>query len=118
MITIRNRRGRISIQLTAVPMGGDLCVLIAGGDTPHIGAVTATSRTMPAETIVFDTHKEFHVTKMTAEFLRERLNRNIVVCCGIHLDDITKDEIADVLNLSMELLEDLCTRLSAGGEAL
>ena len=47
-------------------LGDDLCVFITGGDTPHLGALTAASPTTPPKSIVFDTHKEYYVTEMAA----------------------------------------------------
>jgi hypothetical protein len=32
--------GRITVQATVVPAGDDLCIVLTGGDRPHIGTVT------------------------------------------------------------------------------
>jgi hypothetical protein len=111
MIQLSGKTGRIEINLTAYGMGGDLCVLISGGDTPHLGALTAASQSMGPKTIAFDTHKEYHVTEMAADRLHRAFDGNFVVCCGIHLDNIEKREIADVMELSEKLVLELCARL-------
>ena len=32
--------GRLTINMKVIAVGDDLCVIIAGGDSPHIGCVT------------------------------------------------------------------------------
>ncbi len=117
MIQLSKKHNRIAINLTAYPMGEDLCVLITGGDTPHLGAFTAASRSMAPTTIAFDTHKEYHVTEMAAKHLREIYDGNFVVCCGIHLDNIEEQEISDVMEMTEQLVVHLCGCLkSESGE--
>jgi hypothetical protein len=111
MIQLKKKHGRIEIEIAAYPMGRDLCVLITGGDTPHLGALTAASPETAPETIAFRDHKEFHVTEMAAERLRTAYGGNIAVCCGIHLDNIERQEIADVMTLTENLVGELCVRL-------
>jgi hypothetical protein len=95
--------GRIAIEFTSVAMGNDLCVVIAGGELPHLGAVavaqarpslqdkTKTSATTSVITLLG--HKEDVVASRVAHTLAARLNKNVVVCCGIHVDDIRPDEM-------------------------
>ena len=108
MIQLNRTYGRINIELTAYHMGGDLCVIITGGDTPHLGALTASSQCMEPKTIAFDTHKEYYVTQMAVELLREVFDGNVVVCCGIHLDGIEKQEISDVMDMTEKMIAELC----------
>lgn len=116
MIELNGEHNRIKVNISAYPMGRDLCILITGGDTPHLGALTAASPDMQAQTIAFGTHKEYHVTDMAVRLLREDYAGNFVVCCGIHLDDIEKHEIADVLELTEKMVRELCERLKAGNQ--
>jgi 4-hydroxy-3-polyprenylbenzoate decarboxylase len=112
MIQINKRLNRIEINLTAIEMGKDLCVIITGGDTPHLGALTAGSQSFnPPQTIVFDSHKENHVTEMAAKLLRQEYAGNFVVCCGVHLDNIEPREITDVMDLCQQLMVELCDKL-------
>jgi hypothetical protein len=111
MIQLRTRHGRIDISLTAYPMGNDLCVILTGGDTPHLGAVSAASPDMQTKTVAFESHKEYHVTEMATSHLRESFDGNVAVCCGIHLDNIGKQEIADVMELAEQLVLELCAQL-------
>ena len=117
-IVITRASGRIGITLRAVFMGRDLCVMITGGDTPHLGALTAVSNNQAPETIVFGAHKEHFVTEMAAGRLQTVLagggDRRAVVCCGIHLDNIEKREIDAVMALAGDMTEELCRRLDGG----
>lgn len=97
-------------------MGQDLCVIIMGGDTPHLGAVTTSSQTNNPETTVFDTHKEYHVTELAARILRQEYDGNLVVCCGIHLENIEKQEIAEVMVMAEQMIIELSRRLKGGGK--
>ena len=114
---MREKHGRIEIEITVYPMGRDICVLITGGDTPHLGSLTAGTRDMAPATIAFTDHKEFHVTEMAAKYLEKAFEGNFVICCGIHLDNIDKQEIADVMTLTEKMVGELCARLRVeGGE--
>lgn len=113
MLQINRKVNRIEINLTAFQMGKDLCVILTGGDTPHLGALTAASQSLSPETIVFDTHKENFVTEMAAKMLRKEYQGNFVVCCGIHLDDIKKQEILDVMELCKKMIIELCDKLKS-----
>lgn len=94
---------RITIEAIDVPMGEDHCVVISGGDRPHLGAVAlAQSRpslrdpaTVSASTSVLALlgHKEDILAHRAAERLASALNRNVVVCCGIHVDRISSAEL-------------------------
>ena len=111
MIEINKKINRIEINLTAFSMGKDLCVILTGGDTPHLGAITASSQSLDPQTIVFDTHKENYVTEMLAEILRKDYLGNFVICCGIHLEDIEKTEITDIMDLCRQMIIELCNKL-------
>jgi len=110
-------KGRVKINLKAILIGEDLCVIISGGDSPHIGCVTlsmprpslADSNIISATTSVLNLigHKDDEAAKYVSHMLSSELNKNVVVTCGIHLDNITKEEI----NITIELLKELTAKL-------
>jgi len=110
-------KGRVKINLKAILIGEDLCVIISGGDSPHIGCVTlsvprpslADSSIISATTSVLNLigHKDDEAAKYVSHMLSSELNKNVVVTCGIHLDNITKEEI----NITFELLKELTEKL-------
>lgn len=88
-------------------MGEDLVVLISGGDRPHLGTISAGSRLEPIQTIQLQTHKEFYITEELAVLLRKQFSGNFVICAGVHLDNIQKDEIKRLTDLCLELGKEL-----------
>ena len=94
---------RIILDFTSIPMGNDLCIVIAGGEVPHLGAVAVAqarpslqdSSKWSASTSVITMlgHKEDVIARSVAHTLAAKFNKNVAVCCGIHVDDITCDEL-------------------------
>ena len=94
---------RITLEAIDVPMGDDHCVIVTGGDRPHVGAValaqarpslrdpSAVSATTSVLTLLG--HKEDILAHRAAQRLASALNRNVVVCCGIHVDAISAAEM-------------------------
>lgn len=116
MYDVTKKRGRIKINLKAIDMGTDLCVVITGGEQPHLGAVALSVKRpslddpqkISASTSVLTLvgHKEDSVAKKASHTLASQLNKNVVVTCGIHVDDIQANEFDDVLDLLDELLNE------------
>lgn len=110
-------RGRIKINAKAFLVGEDLCVIISGGDSPHIGCVTLSvprpslsdSNRNSATTSILNLigHKDDEAAKYVSHTLSSKLNRNVVVTCGIHVDNITGEEINVTISLLNELTETL-----------
>ena len=97
-------------------MGNDCCVVITGGDRPHLGAVALAqarpSLSDPAKTSASTSvltllgHKEDALAHRAATRLARDLAANVVVCCGIHVDAITADE----LKFIDEAIDRICFR--------
>jgi len=98
--------GRITIQFMAVNMGSDLCIVICGGDRPHLGAAGlaqchashANPLEMSASVSVMTLlgHKEDQIASLVAARISRGIGTNVAVLCGIHLDDICKTEIESI----------------------
>lgn len=109
--------GRITINMKSFDIGEDLCVIISGGDKPHIGCVTlsvprpslSTSGVTSATTSVLNLmgHKDDEAAKYVSHLLSSKLNKNVVVTCGIHVDNITCEEIEITLDLIKRLTDTL-----------
>lgn len=114
---VEKRIGRVSLRMEAVSMGADYCLVITGGDRPHLGAVAlsiprpslADSQKTSASTSVLTVvgHKEDEVAKKIAHQFAAKLDRHVIVACGVHLDGITKNELA----VMEEMLEQLAAQL-------
>ena len=108
---------RIKINMKAITIGEDLIVIISGGDSPHIGCVTLStprpslsdSKVISSTTSVLNLvgHKDDEAARYVSNELSSKLNKNVVVTCGIHIDNITAEEIEITLKLIMELTETL-----------
>ena len=121
-ITLEAQTGRLRLRLTATPMGRDLCVTLSGGDRPHIGAVALSQArpslkldgTLSATTSVLALlgHKEDDVAKALAGRLAASLDASVCVACGIHLEGILPEELAQVPALIEDLARDLVNQLT------
>ena len=114
-------KGRIKINMKAILIGEDLCVIISGGDCPHIGCVTLSvpRPSLLDESIISSTtsvlnlvgHKDDEAARYVSHALSSKLNKNVVVTCGIHIDNITAQEINITIKLLSELTETLLQKL-------
>ena len=107
-------KDHITVNLTAYPIGQDLCIMIFGGDVPHIGAVSYGGRTRSVETVRFEDHKEWLVNERLLPMLQEALPGNFILTSGIHIDNITKDQIGLVLELCEDLSRSLIEKIQQG----
>lgn len=108
-------KGRIKINLMTIPMGDDLCIIITGGDKSHIGCVTlsiprpgladpgVTSSTTSALNLTG--HKDDEAARYVSHLLSSHLNKNVAVICGIHVNNITADEIKITFDLIKRLTD-------------
>ena len=120
MDEIAVKQGRININGRAFLVGEDLCVIISGGDSPHIGCVTLSvprpslsdKNKISSTTSILNLigHKDDEAAKYVSETLASRLNKNVVVTCGIHVDNIKAEEI----HTTIELIKELTDKLTEG----
>lgn len=111
MIKLKRENGRLVINLLAIQMGEDLCVVITGGKE-HLGSIEVKVSANKIENITIIGHKEYVLTQKIGEILNRKYPGNFVICCGIHFDDITANEIKDVVSLSCDMAEQLCENLT------
>lgn len=115
--------GRITVEATVVRAGADLCIVLTGGDRPHIGTVTlsvarpslADSARTSATTSVLNLtgHKDGEAAQYLSQRLAAALGATVVVTGGIHVDDIRPGEIKTVLHLVDRLTTTLVDLLTA-----
>lgn len=120
-IELAAERGRIQLHLCCFRMGADLCVTLSGGDRPHIGAV-ALSEASPGEpkrpttsVITLRNHREDELAQRLASRISAQTGSVACVACGIHVEAILPSELADVLEMSEELMNRLLEGLSHQG---
>ena len=112
----------IAIQVWIEHIGNDLCVIVTGGTTPHIGSVSMSTPRMSLDhtekissttsTYNFIGHKDDIISNLFSSSLSAAFDENVVVLCGIHIDNINMDSIELIQSLSQELLADSIQALS------
>jgi hypothetical protein len=102
--------GRTRLRLAWQWWGSDLHVHIGGGQD-HIGATALVGREPSGEAyarvLAVPTHKEGQMVLQAAERLHAALGGNVCVTGGVHLEKITRDEIALILQNAQEGIEGL-----------
>ena len=107
-------RGRTRVHADVYRVGEDLLVVL-GGEGPHIGAVSMAESIGEGEprvtTLVAPPHKEAELTEHASRAICASTGRRTVALAGIHLDDITRDEIEAI----RRNVRELARRLANGG---
>jgi hypothetical protein len=95
-------------------IGDDLIISVWGGTKPHIGSISvsvprpglkdSTSMSSTSSVINLIGHKDEVVARKFSEQLAAKFNRNAIATAGIHIDDITENQI----NIIMQNITDLC----------
>jgi len=122
MILIERQIGRIALRLQMIRMGIDACVTLSGGERHHLGAVAVaqiweslTGKDKLSATISNITlpgHKEDELARKAAARLSAALAANVVVCCGIHLDNIALAEINEIEIMVMDMMDELIAAIN------
>ena len=118
MINLSTIYNNHTINCIALKIGKDFNISIYGGDIPHIGAVAVgipvalphdiNKLTSSSSLITVPGHKEDEIVNKSAKLLAKQLNTTVVVSCGIHIKNITFDEI----NILNNIIDNLITKLS------
>jgi hypothetical protein len=95
-------------------IGDDLMISVWGGTKPHIGSISVsvprpglkdgTSMSSTSSVINLIGHKDEVIAREFSEQLAAKFNKNAIATAGIHLDDITENQI----NIIMQNITDLC----------
>lgn len=101
------------VQCTIVPMGVDYAVSVYGGSRSHAGcavmaisrpSLTGKGRSCTSSVLNAVGHKDETVARFFAEAIAKEKNCTVVCTCGIHVDDITKEQLQSVIDCSERLL--------------
>ncbi|AVK64261.1 amino acid decarboxylase [Lactobacillus sp. CBA3606] len=107
-------------QMTATlqVIGFDLLVVVTGGTNPHIGDVTTLTATTGPKTVKFPSHDgRFHKDNFISERLAQQLQPHLTGSCtitaGIHVNQITKAQIAAAAPMTLDLGQQIIAWLQA-----
>ena len=102
-------------------IGEDLLLSVEGGQQPHIGCVI---QSVPRPSLTGDgscsaTSSVLNLTEHKDEYLCRKLSEQICAACqttvvctgGVHIDQITKEEIADILQAVEEIGETVISKI-------
>ena len=113
---LEKKVGSHTLILKAETIGDDILVTIYGGDEHHIGGIALAyptkshyrdATTVSVNTITAPGHKDYLVANTTAEKMCKALNTLVVVSVGIHINEATKDEITEIIDVVDSLVDDL-----------
>jgi hypothetical protein len=113
-------RGRTRVNLWADYMGSDLVVCIYN-ENAHLGAVAVAEYDFKEERACSSVitrlgHRDDEVAKRQAHIIARQTRRPVCVIAGIHVDDITPDEIAGFLGEVDKLVSGLIRRVLLEGQ--
>ena len=108
--------GRTKVSLLAYHMGNDLVVCIYN-ENAHIGAVAVGEydyKEQRASTSVVTRlgHKDDILAQKAARLISKHLKKPTCVIAGIHIDNITKEEIDRVMENLSRLVNEFISRVS------
>lgn len=121
MITLTKKFKTHDIICSAIQMGKDWNISIYGGDKPHIGAVALgiprpsledkNKISSSVSVLTITGHKEDFIVQKVAKILCSTLNSTVVVSCGIHIKDITFNDIQDLNLFISNLIDELIYKI-------
>ena len=107
MILLERQLFGYPIRCQAEPLDEGLSVLLTGGCRTHVGAVTAASPGSASQTMTFPGHKDQYMSEPWAKALSEKIGERVCVVCGIHYDNATGAQIAEIVEKTNEMLQKL-----------
>jgi gallate decarboxylase subunit D len=124
LVSLSEGAGRTRVSLTTKPIGNDLVVYLFN-EHGHLGAVAMAEYSheenrASTSVITRPGHKDDAVAYSAARKLCKLLKKPVCAIAGIHLDDITEEEIARITRNCERLVDRLslvvCDQPSVGGE--
>lgn len=118
MPTFTTKQAGYQMQATLQTIGFDLLIVVTGGTNPHIGDVTTLTKTTAAQTVKFPSHdgrfhKDNFISERLATQLKPYLSGSCTITAGIHVNQITKVQIAAAAPMTMALGQQIIAWLKA-----
>lgn len=94
--------GRYRVRLKSYKIGNDRLVIITGGEEEHIGSATLIEAKGHWQTMI---KKDHIVSEKMANIIYDKIGKDLLVICGIHIEDASKEEIDSLVRNAKECVE-------------
>lgn len=99
----------IRAELNRLDCGWDIGIF--GGCSTHIGAVTIAAPDGTHQTVEREHHKDSFVSEHWATELAKHLQAPVSVRCGIHYDNVTGEQLAEIIAACNDMLRNAKEKL-------
>ncbi len=110
VIDIEARQGRIHLRARVLFMGQDICILLDGGQKPHMGAA-CTVFSSGQSAYCLPAHREDELAHRVAKHIHDTFACTATCLCGIHVPKISKDEIQVISAMVDRLILELTSKI-------
>ncbi len=97
--------GRYRVRLKSYEIGNDRLIIITGGEEEHIGSATLIEEKGDLQTMIKKGHKDHIVSEKMANIIYDTIEKDLLVICGIHIDDASAEEIDNLIRNAKECVE-------------
>lgn len=94
----KKKCGRMEVEARAIAMGRDLLVSLTGGEA-HAGAAAIAGPDGNTRSLALPGHRDDAPASTAAGILAAELDCNVIVTAGIHYDNVTREEIAQIMEM-------------------
>lgn len=101
--------GRYRVALQYIHVGRDILVIITGGEEAHIGAASLIEDGAYLQTIKKGGHKDYIVSEKMAKAIYDRMERDLLIVCGIHIEDAAEEEIKRLIDNAEKCVDEFLT---------
>jgi hypothetical protein len=85
------------VQLEAYDIVDDKLVVITGGEEAHIGSASLAEDTHEVLSICKKGHMDHIISEKMARLIYDKIEKDVLVVCGIHIDYATTEEIEQLV---------------------
>jgi hypothetical protein len=111
-VVLTSSAGSADLRVDATRLGKDLLVTLVGGKA-HVGAVALGGfhRTSYASVLAVPNHRDDIIAEEAALRISNELRQSCVVVVGIHVHDASEGQIAEIVDASFLLVDELIEAL-------
>ncbi len=90
--------GKYTVRLESYTVGKDMLIVITGGEEDHIGSATLIEEKDHLQTMIKKGHQDHVISEKMANIIYDTIGKDLLVVCGIHIDNASKEEIDILVN--------------------